>query len=671
MESRVDWVRVFVRGGVVFSLVALLGLSTGDGGIRAADIGAAELPAIDQAGRAAGGIFDPAAEAARQHEVHARLVAERPEGAAERPLTVELTKEERAELGRTEDGTRKLRVGTVKPLNARIRFDDLQPSDLRGRVAREHGVVQATADGGLVWTAVIRSAGAAALRLRIDAFFLPPQSELWIYTAAGETHGPYTSAGPEGTREFWTHAVSGSEASLQLRKRGPVTPRDLRQLGFVIADVAHIDDASLRGGDGPDAAPSAGFCSFNASCVVSGECAGSSWDDVRNAVASIRFVSGPWVYICSGGLVADAGASGTPYFLTANHCISRSGEASSMEAFFRFRSTSCGSTTGCSGPDSSVPRTRGATILSTNKTSDYTLLRLSEAAPSGSYFLGWTATAVANTNNTQLFRFSHPKGSPQAYSAHVVDTSKPTCTSWPRGNWIYSRDIEGATEGGSSGSPVVNGQGLIVGQLSGACGYNVNDTCDSASNATVDGAFASYYSSVSQYLGPGASNQPPVASFVYTCNGLTCDFNASSSSDPDGSISGYAWSFGDGSSGSGQTVSRTYATDGTYTVTLTVTDNNGATASTSQPVTVSKPPPGGISLTATGYKERGLQKAELLWSGATSASVDVRRDNSTIATVANSGSYVDNINQRGGGSYTYQVCEAGTSTCSASVSVTF
>jgi hypothetical protein len=85
-----------------------------------------------------------------------------------------------------------------------------------------------------------------------------------------------------------------------------------------------------------------------------------------------------------------------------------------------------------------------------------------------------------------------------------VDTSAPTCTSWPRGNRIYSHDVYGATEGGSSGSPVVNDMGQIVGQLSGACGTNVNNVCDSSNNATVDGAFAAYYDQVSQWLDPGA-----------------------------------------------------------------------------------------------------------------------------------------------------------------------
>jgi hypothetical protein len=49
----------------------------------------------------------------------------------------------------------------------------------------------------------------------------------------------------------------------------------------------------------------------------------------------------------------------------------------------------------------------------------------------------------------------------------------------------------------------LNGSGQIVGQLYGACGFNLDDVCDSASNATVDGAFASYYSQVSGILGSG------------------------------------------------------------------------------------------------------------------------------------------------------------------------
>jgi PKD repeat protein len=67
-------------------------------------------------------------------------------------------------------------------------------------------------------------------------------------------------------------------------------------------------------------------------------------------------------------------------------------------------------------------------------------------------------------------------------------------------------------------------------------------------------------------------------------------FNGSSSSDPDGSIVSYAWQFGDGTTGFGVTTQHAYAVAGTYTVRLTVTDNDGATNTTTRQVVISAQP---------------------------------------------------------------------------------
>jgi len=80
------------------------------------------------------------------------------------------------------------------------------------------------------------------------------------------------------------------------------------------------------------------------------------------------------------------------------------------------------------------------------------------------------------------------------------------------------------------------------------------------------------------------SNQPPVASFTYTCTDLTCDFDALSSYDPDGTIVSYAWDFGDGNADSDVTASHEYGNDGTYTVILTVNDDGGASDTDAQNV---------------------------------------------------------------------------------------
>lgn len=89
------------------------------------------------------------------------------------------------------------------------------------------------------------------------------------------------------------------------------------------------------------------------------------------------------------------------------------------------------------------------------------------------------------------------------------------------------------------------------------------------------------------------ANEPPVASFTPSCTDLSCSFDGNGSSDSDGSIVDFAWSFGDGANASGATTSHTYGSAGTFNVTLTVTDDDGATDSQTQSVTVTDPPTGG------------------------------------------------------------------------------
>ena len=83
---------------------------------------------------------------------------------------------------------------------------------------------------------------------------------------------------------------------------------------------------------------------------------------------------------------------------------------------------------------------------------------------------------------------------------------------------------------------------------------------------------------------PLANPVSPTASFTVSCTMLNCAFDASASDDPDGTITNYAWNFGDGvtASGASETVSHSYASAGAFTVTLTVTDNQGRTGTTTR-----------------------------------------------------------------------------------------
>ncbi|WP_247042133.1 PKD domain-containing protein [Arthrobacter rhizosphaerae] len=146
--------------------------------------------------------------------------------------------------------------------------------------------------------------------------------------------------------------------------------------------------------------------------------------------------------------------------------------------------------------------------------------------------------------------------------------------------------------------------------------------------------------------GTPTGNTPPTASFTVSATGLTASVNGSASSDPNGTISSYAWNFGDGQTGSGVSTSHTYAAAGTYTITLTVTDNAGATGSTSRQVSVTA---GGVQLQvhARDAFERavtsGFGRAEVggdwsVWgSSGTSLNVSAGRGNITHSNGGSSG----------------------------------
>ncbi len=103
-----------------------------------------------------------------------------------------------------------------------------------------------------------------------------------------------------------------------------------------------------------------------------------------------------------------------------------------------------------------------------------------------------------------------------------------------------------------------------------------------------------------------------------------------------------------------------------------MTDDEGATDSESQDVTVSEPSTSDITLTLV-PRERsdGFKRTFVIWDGATSADVDIYRDGVLITTTDNDGLHADNIGTSAQTSFVYQVCEAGTSTCSPEVTVNF
>lgn len=161
--------------------------------------------------------------------------------------------------------------------------------------------------------------------------------------------------------------------------------------------------------------------------------------------------------------------------------------------------------------------------------------------------------------------------------------------------------------------------------------------------------------------------------------GSTVSFSGSANDAQDGNVTAsLQWTSSiDGSIGSGGSFSRALS-PGVHTITASVVDSVGLVGSSQVTITVSaqstsSAPTSGPMLTARGYKVKGVQTVDLKWSGLDASSVDIYRNGSVVmGASANDSGETDNLNKKGGGvTYTYQVCAAGSATCTNSASVSF
>ena len=148
-------------------------------------------------------------------------------------------------------------------------------------------------------------------------------------------------------------------------------------------------------------------------------------------------------------------------------------------------------------------------------------------------------------------------------------------------------------------------------------------------------------------------NVAPTASFAGRSAGLTVTVDGAASTDPDGTVTSYAWDFGDGATATGATASHTYDAAGTYTVTLTVTDDDGATGTTSGQAEVTAPPAGEVTVAADSFGRTvtggfGTADSGGAWTvsaGAPRQSVSAGTGTFAMAGGTNTGSFLDAVRE--------------------------
>ncbi|WP_343224410.1 S8 family serine peptidase [Pseudoalteromonas sp. Of11M-6] len=164
------------------------------------------------------------------------------------------------------------------------------------------------------------------------------------------------------------------------------------------------------------------------------------------------------------------------------------------------------------------------------------------------------------------------------------------------------------------------------------------------------------------------SPQPPVAGFSFAASGLAVTFT-DESRDPNDDIVSWAWDFGDGSISTDASPIHEFAASGEYSVSLTVTDSEGNSHTTTQSVIVSTDEIE-LSLVRANKSRLGFIRVELSWQGSSADEVTIYRDGQAIESVSNTGKFRDFSRDLEATSYTYKVCQS-SEICSNEITVNF
>jgi PKD repeat protein len=209
----------------------------------------------------------------------------------------------------------------------------------------------------------------------------------------------------------------------------------------------------------------------------------------------------------------------------------------------------------------------------------------------GTYQVSLTVTDNNGATATVTHAVTVSQSAASTNTRFEVDNPDPTVPGESFTVTLSVRSDHAVPEGTATVSDGVDGCPIQIIAGSGSCTLALNTLGQRTLTATFQGnaSFATSSANETHSVNPPqAPNQPPTAEFTWQCDDLKCEFN-NESTDSDGNIESRQWSFGDNSGSNNQNPDHDYAAGGTYTVRLSVTDNDNASAAVEHQVTVTAP----------------------------------------------------------------------------------
>lgn len=343
---------------------------------------------------------------------------------------------------------------------------------------KNSGRTDITEDGGMLWRVEFVSEGAVMTYLVFDKLDIPEEGKLFVYSPdKKQVFGPYTNADMQEVGKMVTDDIIGDEIIVEYYEPANASYKgDLRiaSVMHVYRDFLHVLDAEKGPIGNAD-----GSCHINVACPEA-----RVWRYPINSVVCIGITAyyydseiqqwGWGSFLCSGAMINNVRMDKTPYVLSANHCVEADDQTHKF--YFNYQTTECNGTTG------NYRVATGGTIVARSNTtntyasSDFLLLKitgfLGPTFRDSIFFAGWDRSGAASLGacihhpGGDWKKISFPKNVANATYGQLAN--KYFVVTW------RNNPNKGVTEQGSSGSPLFNGNSLIIGSLtsgSSACNY--------------------------------------------------------------------------------------------------------------------------------------------------------------------------------------------------------